>query len=849
MLDTLRHITMKIHILLGIIGTFLLIACGSVKKGSVFYDAGVSKELACHRKKEIKNLRYDLSFCIPEQKEQPINSEITIRFDLSSRQEVILDFREESEKIKEIVINDKPGTDFRVENEHIILPAGLMMKGENKVYIRFVAGDRSLNRNDEYLYTLLVPDRARTVFPCFEQPNLKAQFTLKLEVPATWKAVSNTYVETETIEGDRKVVQFAPTEPLSTYLFSFVAGKLQQQKYTEDGRTIAAYYRETDPKKIAQLDVVFKQVMASLRWLEEYTGIPYPFAKYDFIVLPGFQYGGMEHTGATLYNDNRIFLGEHATPDEELDRTALIAHETSHMWFGDLVTMDWFDDVWTKEVFANYFAARIAEPLYPEINHRLNKLKTFTASSLSEDRTPGTNAIRQPLDNLRDAGLIYGQIIYNKAPVMMDKLVEIMGEENFRSGIQEYLKTYSYGNATWDDLIRIFDNNTTEDLASFSDVWVNCKGMPVISFNIKENELEVRQQDPYHRGLNWRQRFNVMVCGERDSSFEVNLTDSLLHIKLPFQVTMVLPNTDGRGYGTFLPDDTTLAYLLKNWQTIVDDTARQSLLMTLYENYLGKRFSADAWAESLLKGLPLENNPLIASTVVSYLTGVMYRVSPSIKEKSEHDIYALAHNHKLSSCRLQLMRGFMRIATSGSMVKQLYTIWEQQSDTRLSERDYTALCYELAIRLPDKSKQLLDTQRKRIANPDRLRQFDFVSRAVVADTLQLDSLFTGLLQAENRQIEPWASAALSYLNHPLRTERAVKYIYPGLSELENVQRTGDIFFPKAWVSALLGNHRSSEAYEELMRFLNGHPDYSPLLKNKIMQAAYPLWRENIGSVE
>ena len=265
MLDTLRHITMKIHILLGVIGTFLLTACGSVKKDSVFYDAGVSKELACHRKKEIKNLRYDLSFCIPEQKEQPINSEITIRFDLSSRQEVILDFREESEKIKEIVINDKPATDFRVENEHIILPAGLMMKGENKVYIRFVAGNRSLNRNDEYLYTLLVPDRARTVFPCFEQPNLKAQFTLKLEVPATWKAVSNTYVETETIEGDRKVVQFAPTEPLSTYLFSFVAGKLQQQKYTEDGRTIAAYYRETDPKKIAQLDVVFKQVMASLR--------------------------------------------------------------------------------------------------------------------------------------------------------------------------------------------------------------------------------------------------------------------------------------------------------------------------------------------------------------------------------------------------------------------------------------------------------------------------------------------------------------------------------------------------------------------------------------------------------
>ena len=188
--------------------------------------------------------------------------------------------------------------------------------------------------------------------------------------------------------------------------------------------------------------------MASLRWLEDYTGVPYPFAKYDFIILPGFQYGGMDHTAPPLYNDNQMFLSEHPTPDEELRRTELIAHETAHMWFGDLVTMNWFDDVWTKEVFANYFAACISEPLYPEINHQLNRIKTFTASSLSEDRTPGTTSIRQPLDNLRNAGLIYGQIIYNKAPVMMIKLVELMGKDKFREGIREYLNTYAYSSAT-----------------------------------------------------------------------------------------------------------------------------------------------------------------------------------------------------------------------------------------------------------------------------------------------------------------------------------------------------------------------------------------------------------------
>ncbi|AUI49046.1 hypothetical protein BUN20_22570 [Bacteroides fragilis] len=319
-----------------------------------------------------------------------------MRFDLAAAQEVLIDFREERGKIKEVIANGKPVSDVRFENEHIILPASLTAKGANDIQIRFIAGNQSLNRNDEYLYTLLVPDRARTVFPCFEQPNLKAEFTLKLEVPADWKAVSNTYVRSETVAGGRKTVCFAPTEPLSTYLFSFVAGKLERQEYTQDGRTIAAYYRETDPKKIAQLDIVFRQVMASLHWLEEYTGIAYPFAKYDFIVLPVFSLAEwniqeLPYIMITDFPERTSHSGRGVEPAE------LIAHETSHMWFGDLVTMDWFDDVWTKEVFANYFAARIVEPLFPEINHTLNKLKTFNAASLTEDRTLGTNAIRQPL--------------------------------------------------------------------------------------------------------------------------------------------------------------------------------------------------------------------------------------------------------------------------------------------------------------------------------------------------------------------------------------------------------------------------------------------------------------------
>ena len=148
------------------------------------------------------------------------------------------------------------------------------------------------------------------------------------------------------------------------------------------------------------------------------------------------------------------------------------------------------------------------------------------------------------------------------------------------------------------------------------------------------------------------------------------------------------------------------------------------------------------------------------------------------------------------------------------------------------------------VRLPAESEQILRTQRARIDDPDRLRQFDFISRSVISDTARLDTLFNSLLVAENRRIEPWTAAVIRYLNHPLREEQSVKYIRPGLEVLEEVQRTGDIFFPKNWASALLGNHLSRPAYEEVVRFLDVHPDYSPLLKNKILQAAYSLYREN-----
>ena len=831
---------------IAIAATLLLSSCQTTEKSNKLYEEGISLELAQLRKQEIKELKYGLSFSIPEQKQEAVEGEARISFLLQRPQEIILDFRESADKIKDVSVNGQP-SEYTFLNEHLVLPEASTIEGKNEVHICFTAGDQSLNRNEEYLYTLLVPDRARTVFPCFEQPNLKAEFTLQLEVPAEWEAVSNSSIASEENIDGRKHIAFLPTEPLSTYLFSFVAGKLKKVEYADGERILTAYHRETDAKKVAQLDIIFQQVAASLHWLEEYTDIPYPFAKYSFIILPGFQYGGMEHTGATLYNDTRMFLSEHPTLDEELARAKLIAHETAHMWFGDYVTMDWFNDVWTKEVFANYFAACITEPLFPNVNHSLNWMKTYTSASLAEDRTPGSNSIRQPLDNLRNAGLIYGNIIYNKAPVMMQKLVEIMGEDAYQEGIREYLKTFAYGNATWDDLIAILDAKTEEDLATFSDVWVNQKGMPHISFTNRCGQLEIRQRDPLNRGLLWPQSFQITFQGADEStSVEVNLTGETFAITVPLGTQAILPNTDGRGYGLFIPDETSKEWMLAHWQETSDDTARQSLLMSLYENYQHRLISDKEWMNALLNGLKSEKNVLIASTLCGYLGDPLSRLDD---KNLEEEIWKWSEKHPLTSCRLQLIRCLISNAKAPESIERLYRLWEGQSHPMLNERDYMTMAYELSLHRPEKYESIRNTQRERITNPDRKRQFDFIVQAVTPDTLQMDAVFQSLMKAENRRIEPWAASALAYLNHPLRQAYSVKYIRPGLEVLQEVQRTGDIFFPKNWAGALLRNYKSKEAYREVQAFFEAHPDYPSLLKNKILQAAWPLYREAANSLE
>ncbi|MGH7466278.1 MAG: M1 family metallopeptidase, partial [Longimicrobiales bacterium] len=259
-------------------------------------EPGLTEALAVHRARTIGDVRYDLSLRIPADAAAPIDGTLTVRFSLNDvTRPLVLDF-DPAEPLIAAVTSGGRALPFELVNGHIVIPSSALRTGENDLDIRFTAGDGPLNRNPDFLYTLFVPDRASNAFPSFDQPDLKAVYRLTLDIPADWAAVSNGAEQSVAQDSDRKRVTFAATRPLSTYLFSFAAGRFEIETAERDGRILRMFHRESDADKLARSrDTIFDLHAAALRWLEDYTGIEYPFGKFDFVLVPSFQYGGMEH--------------------------------------------------------------------------------------------------------------------------------------------------------------------------------------------------------------------------------------------------------------------------------------------------------------------------------------------------------------------------------------------------------------------------------------------------------------------------------------------------------------------------------------------------------------------------
>jgi aminopeptidase N len=837
-----------------------ILALAFVQKGSaqtiIPVETGVSEKLAAYRKQVLDNVRYSIRLNIAAPGMQPIPASVDISFDLKKNDLPLqIDFKEQVDQMKSVAVNKKD-IPLVFEKEHFIIDKQFLKPGPNTVTINYTASDLSLNRSGDYLYTLLVPDRARTVFPCFDQPDIKARFTLSLVLPKDWKALSNAPLKDSVVRASDKTYNYEESDKISTYLFSFAAGKFERVMHSNGIRPMNFYHRETDTSKIRlSVDSIFRIHNEALKFLQDYTQIAFPFKKFDFIAIPDFQYGGMEHVGAIQYRASSLFLDAGATRDQENGRAGLISHETSHMWFGDLVTMQWFNDVWMKEVFANFMADKITQGNQSNASFDLKFLIDHFPAAYTVDRTPGANPIRQPLENLQEAGTLYGNIIYHKAPVMMRQLERLMGKNAFRDGLRQYLKQYQFGNATWPDLINILDAKTPADLQTWNKVWVNEAGRPVINYSMQQKDGHITKftlNQTTENGLPYLlpQFFEIaLVYADHVEQLSVNMNQQNLSVKEFEGKTLPLYfifNSSGQGYGLFPVDFNALSHITE----LKDPVMRASVYINLYESMLTGNAITSADLLTLYQNILLkEPEELNLGLITRYVTDIFWRLLPA-KERSnmavylENQLWQAMQTETVANKKKILFRAYQNIALSVDAKERLYRIWKDQkppAGVKLTEDDYTSLSLTLAVK-EYHADSILVQQLSRITNDDRKKRLQFMLPALSADVAVRDAFFASLKNEKNREKEAWVIAALEYLHHPLRTATSIRYLKETLGLLQEIQMTGDIFFPYSWLQSSFGNYQTPEAAAIVESFLAEHPDYNPRLKAKILQTTDPLFR-------
>ena len=328
--------------------------------------------------------------------------------------------------------------------------------------------------------TQFEPTDARRAFPCWDEPAKKATFEVTLVFSDEYQAVSNTPVVEEAVPGPGlKSVRFAETPIMSTYLLVFIVGNLTSIKERADGGTTVGVW--TTPGKEDQASFALDTSVKLLSYFNEYFGIPYPLPKLDHIAIPDFAAGAMENWGAVTYRETALLVDPDNSSAGTRQRVAeVIAHEMAHMWFGDLVTMEWWDDLWLNESFASWMGNKAVDWLFPEWEMWTQFVNMDTNRALSLDGLKNSHPIEQAVKNPAEVSQLFDAISYSKGASVIRMLENFLGEESFRKGLNRYLSSHMYDNARTEDLWSALETESGRPVTAIMDSWVKQMGYPVL---------------------------------------------------------------------------------------------------------------------------------------------------------------------------------------------------------------------------------------------------------------------------------------------------------------------------------------------------------------------------------
>jgi len=363
---------------------------------------------------------------------------------------------------------------------------------------------------------------ARRAFPCWDEPAFKAVFAATLAIDPALTAVSNTPIVTERREGGKKVLQFADTIRMSTYLVAFIVGDLEATDPVHIGATPLRIWSVPGKKHLTPLALEIGAF--SLAFFERYYGIAYPGQKLDLLAIPDFASGAMENLGAITFRETALLVDRQTATHAEQERIAdVVAHENAHMWFGDLVTMSWWNGLWLNEAFATFMEMLAVDTWKPEWQ-RWTAFGVSRAVAMSVDGLQSTRPIEYPVIAPKDADAMFDVLTYEKGASVLRMLEQYIGPDVFREGVREYLRTHAYGNADTIDLWAALGHAAKQPVPDVMNGWIFKPGYPILVAQQQGDRLSIEQQ-----------RFTYLSASSSESTAE-----SAQQWQIPIQLKIIM---------------------------------------------------------------------------------------------------------------------------------------------------------------------------------------------------------------------------------------------------------------------------------------------------------------------
>jgi alanyl aminopeptidase len=477
-----------------------------------------------------------------------------------------------------------------------------------------------------YIFTQFEDMHARRAFPSFDEPGFKIPYQLTIEAPQIHTVVSNTPVEKRTVDGQWQTVVFKRTQPMPTYLVAFAVGELDSAEIT--GLSVPGKIY-TPKGQAGRTKFAVKHTPRILKALKDYFGMPYPYEKLDFIAVPNFTHGAMENAGLVTYRSSLLLLDDEPRLTEQRGPLTTITHELAHMWYGNLVTMAWWDDLWLNEAFASWMEGKITMALYPEQNSQLGLVQE---GAFPADASPTTKAVKKLVRTQTDVMDGLG-LNYSKGESILQMIESLTGEDAFQKAVQSYMKKHAWGNARSDDLWEVLSNVADFDVPAMMKTYLQQPGYPLVNFN---HNGEVTQSRYHLAGAKVEQQIWVVPLSiTYKKNDKIQRTTLFLDgpkavVSQLAQAQWIYPNDNAVGYLRWKIPATQMTALLGDLDAL-NAREKKSLLYNSDALFNADEISLEQHM-AVLDALSTDEDPVVARAVVASLDELVYLVDDSNKK-------------------------------------------------------------------------------------------------------------------------------------------------------------------------------------------------------------------------